>query len=97
MEVQIHYDNLADRRIKAKEKEALDLRMLHDDFDPDWKPGDEPHGTMTFTDAPEPEPPIIPDSPDVVLLKQYMADPHSGLPPLEDAFQALVRLYLGIS
>ncbi len=35
------------------------------------------------------------DSPDVITLKQYLVDPHSGLPDLEMAFQALARLYLG--
>jgi len=59
MEIQVHYDNLADRKIKVAGKEAQGLRMLHDDFDPNWKSGDEPHGTMTFTDVmppPLPEP-----------------------------------------
>lgn len=44
-----------------KHWEALGYRMLHDDFDPDWKRGDEPHGTMTFTNEPEvviPTPPF---------------------------------------
>ena len=56
-EIKVHYDNLAERAEKVKENEAMGLRMLHDDFDADWKPGDEPHGTMTFTDE---EPPAIP-------------------------------------
>ena len=60
MEIQVKYSNLEDRQLKTKEQEATGLRMLHDDFDPDWKSGDEPHGTMTFTDVmpPEPPPPI---------------------------------------
>ena len=37
-----------------------------------------------------------PDSPNVVILKKYLADPTSGLPSMEKAFQALVRLYLGL-
>jgi len=44
-----------------------------------------------------PRPIVIPvDSPDKITLKKYLADPHSGLPDLETAFQALVRLYLGV-
>lgn len=38
----------------------------------------------------------IPDPPDIVLIKKYLADPHSGLPDLETAFVALARLFLGI-
>jgi len=38
---------------------------------------------------------IIPENPDLTILNSYMADPHSGLPDLETAFQALARLYLG--
>jgi hypothetical protein len=60
MEIQVKYSNLEDREIKVKEQEAKGLRMLHDDFSPDWKAGDEPHGTMTFTDVIEPSPPIKP-------------------------------------
>ncbi len=62
----------------------------------DWQ--GELKGTMTFTDVMPLMPPIviIPDSPDVVLLKEYLSDPHSGLPDLEEAFQALARLYLGL-
>ena len=44
-----------------------------------------------------PRPIVIPvESPDVIALKKYLADPHSGLPDLETAFQALARLYLGV-
>ena len=50
MEWKIGYTNLIDRQIKVEEQEAKGLRMLHDDFDADWKSGDEPHGIMTFTD-----------------------------------------------
>ena len=61
MEYQYIYANLIERQQKVDEAEALGYMMLHDDFDPDWKPGDEPHGVMTFTDvilpSPIPEPP----------------------------------------
>ena len=50
MELQVHYNNLTQRQTNVKEQEAKGLRMLHDDFDADWKRGDEPHGIITFTD-----------------------------------------------
>ena len=53
-EVKVHYGNLAERQTIIAHWEGLGYRMLHDDFDTDWKPGDEPHGTMTFTNEPEP-------------------------------------------
>ncbi len=99
MEIKVTYNGLEDRTIKVKEYEDLNeatgftWRMLTDNFDdPNWKQGDPIVGTMTFTDV---QPLVIPDSPDVVLLKTYLSDPHSGLPDLEEAFQALARLYLG--
>ncbi len=59
MEIEITYSNLAERQILVDENEAEGYRMLHDNFDSNWKKGDEPHGTMIFTDkvalmAPEP-------------------------------------------
>ena len=60
MEVTEKYANLKERTEKINLCEGQGLRMLHDDFDPDWKPGDEPHGTMTFTDIIEPSPVIEP-------------------------------------
>jgi hypothetical protein len=59
VEIQVEYSNLEDRRIKVQEQEAHGLRMLHDDFHSTWKPGDEPHGTMVFTDIIESSPPPI--------------------------------------
>ncbi len=58
-EVKQHYDNLAERQTIVAHWEDQDYRMLHDDFDPDWKRGEEPHGTMTFTNEPEP---VAPDT-----------------------------------
>jgi len=58
-EVKQHYDNLAGRQDLVAHWEAQGYRMLHDDFDSDWKPGDEPHGTLTFTNEPEP---VAPDT-----------------------------------
>lgn len=50
---------MADRAKKVAENEAKGLRMLHDNFDHGWERGQEPHGTMIFTDImpPGPEPP----------------------------------------
>lgn len=45
-----HYDNLVERQQHIVVAEADGFVMLHDDFDIDWKVGDEPHGTLTFTD-----------------------------------------------
>ena len=45
------YANLSERAEKVALHESHGLRMLHDDFDSTWKPGDEPHGIMTFTDT----------------------------------------------
>ena len=60
MEVKKHYKNLAERQIVVAEWESKKYRMLHDDFDFDWKSGEEPHGTMTFTDVMPPSPPVTP-------------------------------------
>lgn len=59
MEVKEKYANLVERQEKIALREGQGLRMLHDDFDPDWKPGDEPHGAMTFTDVMPPTLPAI--------------------------------------
>ena len=58
MQVTEKYNGLAERKVKIDLRESQKLRMLHDDFDPDWKSGDEPHGTMTFTDEPIPVAPL---------------------------------------
>ena len=52
MRIQVIYSNWEERQSVVAEKEAEGLTMLHDDFAPDWKHGDEPHGTLTFTDEP---------------------------------------------
>ena len=54
MQVTEKYNDLAERKVKIDLRESQGLRMLTDNFDPDWKSGDEPHGTMTFTDEPMP-------------------------------------------
>lgn len=49
-----HYDNPTERKAYVDVAKADGYIMLHDDFDADWQPGDEPHGTLTFD---EPRPP----------------------------------------
>lgn len=46
------YKNLEDRQVKVKKAEALGQVMLHDNFSSKWKPGNEPFGTLIFTDTP---------------------------------------------
>ncbi|MBA7708455.1 hypothetical protein ES703_117354 [subsurface metagenome] len=60
-----HYDNMEQRNTICKDYASRGLRCLYDTFDSDWKRGDEPHGTLTFTNEPapvepepNPEPPI---------------------------------------
>jgi len=50
MEIEIKYSGKADRQVKVAENEALNYRMLHDNFDPNWKPEQEPYGILVFTD-----------------------------------------------
>ena len=59
MEVTEKYINLNERQVKIVFRESQGLRMLHDNFDPDWESGDEPYGTMTFTDIMPPSPPPV--------------------------------------
>ena len=54
MEVKIEYNGRLDREQKVKATEAQQLRMISDDFYSDWKTGEEPRGTMTFTDVAAP-------------------------------------------
>lgn len=44
-----HYDNLEQRNLICKDYESRGFRMLHDNYDDDWKKDDEPHGTLIFT------------------------------------------------
>jgi hypothetical protein len=77
MEIQVEYSGLEDRQVKVKEQEAKGLRMLFDNFDADWKRGDEPHGTMTFTDVMPPVAPVEPSrdlAAEVDQIKKDIAD-----------------------
>ena len=55
MEYTEHYDNMEQRNSLCSIAEGNKFRMLHDNFDADWKRGDEPHGTLIFTDEPTPQ------------------------------------------
>lgn len=57
MEYTEHYDNWEQRNALCEVAEGNGFRMLHDTFDSDWQKGDEPHGTLTFTDEPAPQTP----------------------------------------
>lgn len=46
----VHYNNLMERQQLVSANESSGLVMLHDNFDPSWTPGDEPHGTLTFVE-----------------------------------------------
>lgn len=52
MEYQEKYANMVERNSLCQTATGNGFRMLHDNFDPDWKRGDEPHGTLIFTDIP---------------------------------------------
>ncbi len=52
MEYTEHYDNMTERNSLCDVATGNGYRMLHDDFDEDWQRGDEPHGTLTFTNEP---------------------------------------------
>jgi len=54
MEYTEHYDNMEQRNSLCDIASSNGFRMLHDNFDADWKRGDEPHGILTFTDEPSP-------------------------------------------
>lgn len=74
MEYQYHYDGLVERQQKIAEAEGQGYQMLHDDFAPDWIPGTEPHGTLTFTDEiPQPPEP----TPDQLLAAQISLECNS--------------------
>ena len=73
--VTAHYATLTERTALVVELEAQNLVMLHDDFDPDWLPGEEPRGTLTFV-AP------VPKSAEELrqeALDQEMNDTHAKL------------------
>ena len=50
-----HYDNFEQRNSLCFIAKGNGFTMLHDNFDEDWKMGDESHGTLTFTNEPAPQ------------------------------------------
>jgi len=48
MDKQYHYNNKAERGQKIKDGESLGLTLVTDTFDPGWKRGQEPKGTLIF-------------------------------------------------
>lgn len=52
MEYTYKYKDSRDRLDKIKQAESKGQVMLHDNFDSDWKRGEEIHGTLIFTDTP---------------------------------------------
>ena len=49
-EFRYEYKGLTDRQARIAEAEGLGLVMLHDNFSPDWEPGEEPRGVLVFVD-----------------------------------------------
>jgi len=70
MEIKERYNNWQERQEIVKRMEVRGLRLLHDDYDPDWKRGDEPRGTLIFTDEMPP--------PDPVALEWYRMEKRAG-------------------
>lgn len=75
MEYTEHYDNVIERDSLVIIAEGNGFRMLHDTFDSDWQKGDEPHGTLTFTD----EPPTQPPEPEPIPFERL--NPLEGVEP----------------
>ena len=58
MEYIEHYDNMEMRNKLCDIANSNGYHMLHDNFDENWKRGDEPHGTLIFTDEEAPQAPL---------------------------------------
>ena len=72
MEYTEHYDNMEQRNALCSVANSKGFRMLHDNFDEDWQRGDEPHGTLIFTDEPAPQAPDEPS--EIDLIKADVGD-----------------------
>lgn len=92
VETQVEYENLVDRQAKVTQYQSQGLRLLHDNFSPDWEHGQEPYGTLVFTDEPV-EHALV--DPRIIELRAYLADLHTGLPEVEDGLKTLISLVLG--
>lgn len=51
MEYTEHYNNMTERNNLCDIAHSNGFRMLHDNFDPDWKRGEEPRGELVFSDV----------------------------------------------
>ena len=105
MEVKEKYTNPIERAKKITLREGQGLRMLFDNFnDPNWKHGDPQVGTMTFTDKPEPQAPIIPPARDLAAEVDQIKKAagigvigEKGIATRIDDIEArLAKLYLGV-
>lgn len=77
MEYTEHYDNMTERNNLCNLAVNKGFRMLHDDFDADWERGDEPYGTLTFTNIisepiPLPKPVVFEPAPDGSLPNERL-------------------------
>lgn len=81
MDIEIEYSGKEERLLKVKEQESNGLRMVSDTFDSDWERGEEPRGTMVFTDEPAPITPIEPSVVD--LIKAEIDDLKARIEKLE--------------
>ncbi|MEX2599287.1 MAG: hypothetical protein WD533_06490 [Dehalococcoidia bacterium] len=52
MQKQVPYKGITERKTLISQQERAGLRLLHDDYEPSWKQGEEPRGVMTWTDEP---------------------------------------------
>ncbi|GAH33314.1 unnamed protein product [marine sediment metagenome] len=96
MEYTEHYDNLAERETICKDYANQGLRCLHDNFDEDWKRGDEPHGTLIFTDVilPTAEPVSQPTPDEARLAEIVSTSPQViTMPDMWEAIRILARIH----
>lgn len=91
MEYTEHYDNMTERDALCTTANDNGYRMLHDDFDEDWVEGDEPHGTLTFTNEPAPVNPP-PENPEIYLHPKFnrgSGSPSAKIGAIEDFLEGL--------
>lgn len=75
MEYTEHYNNMIERNAFCDTAESNGFRMLYDNFCSDWRTGDEPRGTLTFTDMPAVQAPPIRDAfADIDAINAKIAD-----------------------
>lgn len=87
MEYREHYDNMEQRELICQDYAKRGLRCLYDNFDEDWKRGDEPHGTMIFTDV---MPPVEPEPEPVRDLEAEIDELKAGQKEMKAQLKALI-------